>query len=65
MIQEVTDDNLTAHEMAIQLKQQIKNTLADLGIDASLSTETKHDLVQVTADDFDAVDHLSQVNRKS
>ena len=64
MLQQETDDNLTAHEMAIQLKHEIKTTLAELGIDSNINSDSKNDLLQVTADDFDAVDHLNQVNRK-
>lgn len=63
MIQHDQDENLTAHEMAIQLKQTMKTTLAEMGVNVKLNQEPVNDLVQVTADDFDAVDHLNQPNR--
>ena len=63
MIQHDQDENFTAHEMAIQLKQTMKTTLAEMGVNVKLNQEPVNDLVQVTADDFDAVDHLNQPNR--
>lgn len=43
----------------------MQTTLAEMGVNVKINEEPVNDLVQVTADDFDAVDHLSIPNRKS
>lgn len=49
--------------MAIQLREAMQSTLADLGVDYKSHDDTQNDLVQVTADDFDNYDHLNDSNR--
>lgn len=60
MVQQDTDgEYFTAHEMAIQLKETMQNTFAEMGIDYKVKDQGQNDLVQVTADDFDNLDHYS------
>ena len=69
MIQESEqeENNFTAHEMALQLKETMQDTLTEMGVSYS-SKESKgaaNDLIQVTADDFDNYDHYSAKNPKA
>ena len=63
--EEQSDEQFTAHELAIQLKQSIQTTLQDMGIDSKGQDEPANDLVQVTADDFDSLDHVNAKHTKS
>jgi hypothetical protein len=57
--QEDLEESHTAHEMAIELKDTIQDTLTELGIDYKHKDNRANDFIQMTADDFDNLDHYN------